>query len=258
MSKAQQALDYSRSKVGGRYSQDAEKRYRNNPFTRDCSSFMYSSWEAAGVKLVDKDTGAKVDNSSTEPYAKGFELLFPDSYSKIGKSIAPSSMIKSLRAGDMLFYATRTDRANRIGHVAMVVGDGRIVHARNPELGIRYDPISYMQDKICAIIRYKEAVPVGDGWNQVNGKWRYIKGGKVLTGWQKLVWSGGTDYFYFDTSGYMITGWVKWKEHWYYLMPKDGNMAYNCGVQDAKDKSKLWWLGTDGKMYANPYRLILT
>ena len=28
----------------------------------------------------------------------------------------------------------------------------------------------------------------------------------MLTGWQKLVWSGGTDWFYFTGKGAMITG----------------------------------------------------
>lgn len=257
---ALKAVEYARSKVGGRYSQ--EDRWRDSPYTRDCSSFMYSAWEAAGVKLVHKDTGKRVDHSSAEVYAKGFTLLYPSSYSQIGKTAAaPSSIINTLHAGDMLFYATRSDRDNRIGHVSMAVGDGvHIVHARNPDLGILYNELSYMKDKICAVIRYKEEALM-NGWHKIDGKWRYIRDGKLLKGWHSLPWSGGRDWFYFDANGYMLIGWQRlvWegKTDWYYFDKTTGAMASNCGVQDDKDPRKLWWVDKDGQMEPAAYRLIL-
>ena len=43
------------------------------------------------------------------------------------------------------------------------------------------------------------------GWKQMsNGKWRYYnKKSTYLTGWQQLEWSKGTNWFYFDSKGYM-------------------------------------------------------
>ena len=73
-------LSYVDRQIGKSYSQS--NRYGENSF--DCSSLVYRAFEAAGVKLVHKDTGGKVDVSSNECYAKDFELIYPESYSKKG------------------------------------------------------------------------------------------------------------------------------------------------------------------------------
>ncbi len=40
------------------------------------------------------------------------------------------------------------------------------------------------------------------GWLQSGGKWYYLNASGVMqTGWLKLSWNGGSDYFYFGTSG---------------------------------------------------------
>ena len=71
------------------------------------------------------------------------------------------------------------------------------------------------------------------GWSKKNGRWYYLRNGELLTGWQKLKWSGGYDWFWFKDSGVMVTGlhWLEWKgvSQWYYFktsgaMAKDENI----------------------------------
>lgn len=61
MSVIDEVLAYVDRQIGKSYSQ--ANRYGANSF--DCSSLIYRAFDAAGVKLVHKDTGGKVDVSST-------------------------------------------------------------------------------------------------------------------------------------------------------------------------------------------------
>ncbi len=95
MSIIDEVLAYVDRQIGKSYSQS--NRYGENSF--DCSSLIYRAFDAAGVKLVHKDTGGKVDISSNECYAKGFELVYPDSYAKIGKNLpSPSNITEKYQA----------------------------------------------------------------------------------------------------------------------------------------------------------------
>jgi cell wall-associated NlpC family hydrolase len=55
----------------------------------------------------------------------------------IGQPVAGG--LDSLRVGDLLFFATRRGRA---GHVAIYVGEGRIIHASAGSRRVRYDNLS--------------------------------------------------------------------------------------------------------------------
>lgn len=149
-----QVLDFMNSHLGGKYSQS--NRYGTNTF--DCSSFVYRAFQSAGVNLVHRDNGGKVDTSRTEVYAKDFNLVSPDSYSKIGRGRASLS---GVQPGDLVFYGFKS---SGISHVATVNRDGGIIHARNPQKGVCTDPISYGQSDACAVLRYKDAnVSSGSG-----------------------------------------------------------------------------------------------
>ena len=66
-----------------------------------------------------------------------------------------------------------------------------------------------------------------NGWVQNGGYWYYYRNGAPVTGWQQLEWSGGTDWFYFDEHGIMLTGWINDNGTWYYLDPNSGAMYNN-------------------------------
>ena len=64
------------------------------------------------------------------------------------------------------------------------------------------------------------------GWVESGGKWLYYKGGQKVTGWQKLRWSQGEDWFYFNSSGEMLAN----------TDTPDGYHVDGNGVWDGKNK----------------------
>ena len=163
MSVIDKVLAYVDRQIGKTYSQS--NRWGENSF--DCSSLVYRAFDYAGVKLVHKDTGGKVDISSTECYAKDFELLYPDSYAKIGKNLpSPSSITAKYQPGDIVFCCTdsSTKRANRITHVMIVNQYGGITHAANPRDGVQKVSKNAHSTQVCAVLRYK-----GEGYTGVGG-----------------------------------------------------------------------------------------
>ena len=91
-----------------------------------------------------------------------------------------------------------------------------------------------------------------NGWIKENNKWYYYKDGKKVTGWQKLTWSGGTDWFYFDSNGVMLTGWqkLKWSkgESWFYFDPKSGAMMTGLLYLKWKDRYDWYLFDENGAM----------
>ena len=65
------------------------------------------------------------------------------------------------------------------------------------------------------------AAQTGAGqWIDVNGRWwyRYSNGG-YATNWAHLVYNGQTDWYFFDSNGWMQTGWYEDNTGKYYLNP---------------------------------------
>lgn len=78
---------------------------------------------------------------------------------------------------------------------------------------------------------------VKEGWNQISGKWYYMRDGEMLQ--NKLLWEGDIcygfgsdyamctngikyawyDYYMFDANGKLLTGWQKFDGKWYYADP---------------------------------------
>ena len=57
----------------------------------------------------------------------------------------------------------------------------------------------------------------------------------MITGWQKLKWSEGIDWFYFDDkNGNMLTGWqtLNWSggRNTFYFMPDSGTLVSNTCI----------------------------
>lgn len=76
-------------------------------------------------------------------------------------------------------------------------------------------------------------------WKLENGKWKYYLNGQSLTGWQKLS-DENNSWYYFDSNGYMITGWLKDQGYWYYMNEKPG---------DSFGKMVIGWLKYNNNWY---------
>lgn len=155
MSITEQVLKYMNAHLGDKYSQ--AMRWGKGYY--DCSSLVYRAYAENGFILYHKDTGGQVTTSREEVYAKGFTLIYPESYSKIGQThIKSSAQLKSLglRPGDHIFYSkyVGTGQKLTISHIATVNNDGGIIHARNPQKGVCKDAIDYWYQAVVAVIRY--------------------------------------------------------------------------------------------------------
>jgi len=147
------------SKVGCGYSQAK----RTNESIFDCSSLVARAYSAQGKRWKH---GGDVPISMYEVYDDDFELLWPETYTDIGKRFGGSSVIKLARqAGDLQFVCTDsdTDRSNKITHVAMVSDEDTIVHARSTKYGVCTNSISHYSGKICAVTRYNPVCALRTG-----------------------------------------------------------------------------------------------
>ena len=98
------------------------KQFLGNPYVwggtsltkgADCSGFVLSVFKKFGVKL---------------PHYSG-------SQANCGTKISASD----LQPGDRVFY----NRKGRIGHVAIYIGNGQVIHASNPRTGIKISKYNY-------------------------------------------------------------------------------------------------------------------
>ncbi len=79
---------------------------------------------------------------------------------------------------------------------------------------------------ITKVVSYQGTV-TDPGWKKnAKGWWYKYPNGSWPVGWAKLAWSKGTDWFFFDGNGYMVTGWLLDPDRngWFYLDPKSGAM----------------------------------
>lgn len=129
---ARTACIFALSRVGYPYSQ----QYRNSGVFYDCSSLMYFSYEKAGIDL----TYRQVTAAAYE--AEGLTLA--------GKEIN----IQDIQPGDLIFYSSHENgRYLNITHVAMYVGNGKIVHARDEAHGVTVNDVDFHENKIVKVCR---------------------------------------------------------------------------------------------------------
>lgn len=112
----QVVADLAMTKIGCRYSQD--KRYQEGYY--DCSSLVQRLYKEAGITL-------------------------PATAATQGEYCYKNAMIinkKDLKPGDLIFYSyEKNGEFRNISHVAIYVGDGKMVHAANPSRGVVLDPL---------------------------------------------------------------------------------------------------------------------
>ena len=112
----QAVADLAMTKIGCNYSQD--RRYEEGYY--DCSSLVQRLYKEVNINL-------------------------PATAATQGKYCYDNAMIinkKDLKPGDLIFYSYEENGEFRnISHVAIYVGDGKMVHAANPSRGVVLDPL---------------------------------------------------------------------------------------------------------------------
>lgn len=130
---AGKAAEWACSKVGCAY--DKNHRFDENIF--DCSSLVYRAYKTVGVDISWHGATTAAEE------ARGLEAR--------GCQIGYSE----LKTGDLVFFSSEVNnRYKNITHVAMYIGNGQIVHARNKKMGVRTDSLDiYSQNSIRSIAR---------------------------------------------------------------------------------------------------------
>ncbi|MDQ0093850.1 NlpC/P60 family protein [Paeniglutamicibacter psychrophenolicus] len=119
----QSSRNYNAAFAWGRMiANDDSKQYRygaNGPDFYDCSSFAQAAYSKSGISLP---------RSSSQQYAA-----------------APTKVpISQLRRGDLVFSSS--NGGNSFYHVAIYLGGGQVLHARNPNSGISVTPLSWVNN----------------------------------------------------------------------------------------------------------------
>ena len=112
----QTVAELAMTKIGCRYSQD--KRYEEGWY--DCSSLVQRLYKEVGINL-------------------------PATAAAQGEYCYKNAMLvnkKDLKPGDLIFYSyEKNGEFRNISHVAIYVGDGKMVHAANASRGVVLDPL---------------------------------------------------------------------------------------------------------------------
>ena len=125
------ACYFALSKVGYPYSQD----YRDSGDYYDCSSLAFYAWKAAGKNISYQG----LNSAASE--AQGLEVA--------GKVVSYSEM----QPGDLIFYSYEVNnRYKNISHVAIYIGNGKVVEAKGTNYGVIYGDVPN-QGKIVTICR---------------------------------------------------------------------------------------------------------
>ena len=111
---------FALSKVGYPYSQ----AYRDSGNYYDCSSLAYYAWRSAGVSIMYEGSNTAASE---------------------GKLCYDNNLLVNydeMQPGDLIFYSyDRNGRFMSITHVAIYVGNGKVVEAANARLGVVYRPV---------------------------------------------------------------------------------------------------------------------
>ena len=111
---------FALSKVGYPYSQD----YRDSGSYYDCSSLAYYAWQSAGVNISFRGS------NTAAAEAQGLN--------EAGRTVSYADM----QPGDLIFYSyCNNGRYMNISHVAIYVGNGKVVEAKSEAYGVVYGDV---------------------------------------------------------------------------------------------------------------------
>ena len=115
-----QAVKNALARLGKPYSQ--AKRDSGDYY--DCSSLAYYAWRSAGVSIMYEGSNTAASE---------------------GKLCYDNNLLVNydeMQPGDLIFYSyDRNGRFMNITHVAIYVGNGKVVEAANARLGVVYRPV---------------------------------------------------------------------------------------------------------------------
>jgi cell wall-associated NlpC family hydrolase len=137
--KAVKAFNEAKKALGLPYSQ--EKRMESG--YRDCSSFIWRAYKVVGQKMG--VTGSWAPTAAAQAYY----------YDTNGKTIYTTAADASkLHLGDLIFFTYSSNgRYKNIGHVAMYVGNGYMIHASASAGKVTYGKYEYSKDRVVMIAR---------------------------------------------------------------------------------------------------------
>ncbi len=134
----------------------ADRSFRPFPLLPPLGDLPAASGRAAlAVAAAHQVLGAPYVWGATGPHSFDCSGLMQYAYSRAGVSLPRTSQeqahagrrvpLSQARPGDLVIYR------NDASHVAMYVGDGRVIHAPYPGARVRYDPVSMMP--VTAVVR---------------------------------------------------------------------------------------------------------
>ena len=138
--KAKKTIKFALSRVGYPYSQDL----RTSGTYYDCSSLAYYSWRSAGVDI---------SFGGNYPPTAAAEASMLKNH---GTQVSGSSLnVADMKPGDLIFYGG-SDNGRYLGiyHVAIYIGDGKVVEAMNEKYGVVYGTLR--TKNIVLVMRPKE------------------------------------------------------------------------------------------------------
>ena len=115
------------------------QKYVGNPYVyggtsltqgADCSGFCYTVFQTFGIQLM-----RVADDQMKGP---------SEAYQKLGYKKGVVVSDKNLEPGDLVFYGS----ASYASHVAIYIGDNKVVHAANSRLGIIISDMDYVRSRV--------------------------------------------------------------------------------------------------------------
>jgi peptidoglycan DL-endopeptidase CwlO len=125
---AERAMSFALSQVGKPYVWGA-----TGPGAYDCSGLMLRAYESAGVTLP---------RVARQQYWAGAQLL-----------------VRQAQPGDLLFWGYDRSNPDSIHHVAMYLGNGRMVEAANQTVPLRQRAVSFEEGELMPLA-VRPGVPV--------------------------------------------------------------------------------------------------
>ncbi|SDB27518.1 phage tail tip lysozyme [Eubacterium oxidoreducens] len=146
----------------------------------DCSSLCARAYAAAGLDALMSGSSAMVASTQAEYCLKNGTIIAK------GRSACKKLKASSLSVGDLIFYERAGAGADRmvselgvkIGHVAMYIGDGKIIEAKSPSLGIQVGELDLTTDSAYLVARPYQS---GDYSSLKSGKSQYKELYEILT-----------------------------------------------------------------------------